>query len=124
MTSTPNPSTSLSSQPNHRPIKTIRSTFTTTTDGKIDSDVKLSVEILTLDDDLNVNLQSNLTQDHLITSNITHVALFAHPYGPLGGSSRDPVLRRLASHLVNLNWMVVLFDARGSGSSTGRTSWT
>ncbi|GAA5855368.1 hypothetical protein JCM9279_001700 [Rhodotorula babjevae] len=51
-------------------------------------------------------------------------ALIAHPYGRLGGSKDDHVVRALAELLADEGFLVVRFDARGAGESTGSTSWT
>ncbi|KPV77046.1 uncharacterized protein RHOBADRAFT_42259 [Rhodotorula graminis WP1] len=50
-------------------------------------------------------------------------ALIAHPYGRLGGSKDDHVVRALADLLVDEGFLVVRYDARGAGESTGSTSW-
>lgn len=51
-------------------------------------------------------------------------ALIAHPYGRLGGSKDDHVVQALAHLLADEGFLVVRFDARGAGESTGSTSWT
>ncbi|EGG12660.1 uncharacterized protein MELLADRAFT_101116 [Melampsora larici-populina 98AG31] len=107
-----------------RRVKKFRSTFTPSAEVS-NSAVKLSVKIWISEDQQPDNIRtSNFDDPALAAEHITRFALLAHPYGRLGGSSRDPVIRRLAFHLASLNWMVVLFDARGIGSSTGRASWT
>ncbi|KAI1413069.1 Alpha/Beta hydrolase protein [Hypoxylon sp. FL1857] len=53
-----------------------------------------------------------------------HAAVVAHPYAPLGGSYDDPVVHLVASTLLHLGFVVVLFNFRGASSSHGRTSWT
>lgn len=107
-----------------RRIKKFRSMFTPSAEVS-NSAVQLSVEIWISQDQQPDNIPTrDLDDPALAAEHVTRFALLAHPYGRLGGSSRDPVIRRLAFHLASLNWMVVLFDARGIGSSTGRASWT
>ncbi|KAG0149270.1 hypothetical protein CROQUDRAFT_653843 [Cronartium quercuum f. sp. fusiforme G11] len=107
-----------------RRMKRLRLPFTPATDNP-SSSITLSVEIWTLDDQQAANVSVACVEDPVVAdASITQFALLAHPYGRLGGSSRDPVITCLASYLVDRNWMVVLFDARGVGNSTGRTSWT
>jgi len=52
------------------------------------------------------------------------IALLAHPYAPLGGSSSDPVLTLATQSLLNKHYVVCLFDFRGAGGSGGTSSWT
>ena len=52
------------------------------------------------------------------------IALLAHPYGPLGGSQRDHVVVAVARALSSAGYRVFTYDARGAGSSQGKTSWT
>ncbi|ORY06192.1 alpha/beta-hydrolase [Basidiobolus meristosporus CBS 931.73] len=54
---------------------------------------------------------------------ITGIVL-SHPYGPLGGNYDNNVVRKLHSHFAKKGLVVVSFNARGSGNSSGRTSWT
>jgi alpha/beta superfamily hydrolase len=51
-------------------------------------------------------------------------AVFAHPYGPLGGSLNDGVVQHLASTLLSHGYIVALFNFRGAGRSKGHTTWT
>ncbi|KAH9812886.1 Alpha/Beta hydrolase protein [Melampsora americana] len=105
-------------------IKKFRSTFTPSADSS-NSAVNLSVEIWITEDQQPDDIPTTELDDPaLAAEHITKFAVLAHPYGRLGGSSHDPVIRRVAFHLASLNWMVVLFDARGIGGSTGRASWT
>ncbi|SPO06144.1 uncharacterized protein DNG_08833 [Cephalotrichum gorgonifer] len=52
------------------------------------------------------------------------VAVFAHPYAPLGGSADDRVVDVVAGTLVRKGYLVGTFNFRGAGDSEGRTSWT
>lgn len=51
-------------------------------------------------------------------------AVFAHPYGPLGGTLHDPAVQHFAAALVARGFVVAIFNFRGAGHSKGRTSWT
>jgi alpha/beta superfamily hydrolase len=51
-------------------------------------------------------------------------AVFAHPYGPLGGSLNDGVVQHLASTLLSHGYIVALFNFRGVGRSKGHATWT
>ncbi|KAK4162382.1 hypothetical protein QBC43DRAFT_78725 [Cladorrhinum sp. PSN259] len=53
-----------------------------------------------------------------------HAAIFAHPYGPLGGSYDDAVVDIAAATLLRIGFLVATFNFRGSHGSAGRTSWT
>ncbi|KAK4223958.1 hypothetical protein QBC38DRAFT_372007 [Podospora fimiseda] len=53
-----------------------------------------------------------------------HAAIFAHPYGPLGGSYDDGVVDIAASTLLRMGFLVATFNFRGSHGSAGKTSWT
>ncbi|KAI5818094.1 Alpha/Beta hydrolase protein [Pyronema omphalodes] len=51
-------------------------------------------------------------------------AVFAHPYGPLGGNFNDGCVVFLRELLVSLGFVVATFNFRGVGRSRGNTSWT
>ncbi|KAK3989773.1 hypothetical protein QBC44DRAFT_81458 [Cladorrhinum sp. PSN332] len=53
-----------------------------------------------------------------------HAAVFAHPYGPFGGSYDDLVVNIAAEALLRMGFLVATFNFRGSHGSAGRTSWT
>ena len=48
----------------------------------------------------------------------------AHPYATLGGNSSDPVLALARSVFLSSGFIVLTFDFRGAGRSSGTTSWT
>jgi len=52
------------------------------------------------------------------------IAILAHPYAPLGGTSSDPVLALARSVFLSSGFIVLTFDFRGAGRSGGTTSWT
>lgn len=60
----------------------------------------------------------------LVLHQLQGIALLAHPYAPLGGSSSDPVLALATTTFLEQGYIVCLFDFRGAGRSEGRTSWT
>ncbi|KAF8243000.1 alpha/beta-hydrolase [Wilcoxina mikolae CBS 423.85] len=51
-------------------------------------------------------------------------AVFAHPYGPLGGTFHDPVVQNFRETLVSHGYIVAVFNFRGVGHSKGSTTWT
>ncbi|KAJ9087198.1 hypothetical protein DSO57_1035499 [Entomophthora muscae] len=52
------------------------------------------------------------------------LAILLHPYGPLGGSKDDRVIRKLSAQMAKKNIIVAAPNLRGVGSSQGSTSWT
>lgn len=54
----------------------------------------------------------------------TKLALIAHPLGRLGGTRGDPVVRTLSTVLQQAGWVVLTYDARGAGQSTGSASFS
>jgi len=72
----------------------------------------------------NPTLAYTLHRPPASTSAPRRAALIAHPYGRLGGSKQDHVVQALAEFLADEGFLVVRFDARGAGESTGSTSWT
>ncbi|GAA6009818.1 hypothetical protein JCM11491_000826 [Sporobolomyces phaffii] len=53
------------------------------------------------------------------------LAIIAHPWGRLGGSKNDHMVRSLARTLAQEEgYTVVRFDSRGAGDSGGTPSWT
>ncbi|ERT01335.1 hypothetical protein HMPREF1624_02579 [Sporothrix schenckii ATCC 58251] len=65
-----------------------------------------------------------------------HAAIVAHPYGPMGGSYNDPIVKMVAQTLLqpqpqlqpqasSSSFVVATFNFRGAGRKPqGRTSWT
>lgn len=53
-----------------------------------------------------------------------HAAIVAHPYATLGGSYDDAVVETVAATLLRQGYLVGIFNFRGAGHSTGKTSWT
>ncbi|KAB8336944.1 hypothetical protein FH972_021249 [Carpinus fangiana] len=51
-------------------------------------------------------------------------AVFAHPYGPLGGSFDDPTVSLVKQELLSAGAVVATFNFRGTGRSKGKTSWS
>jgi len=54
----------------------------------------------------------------------TTALVFTHPYGPMGGNADNNVVQALFQHFGRQGYNVVAFDFRGSGKSTGSTSYT
>lgn len=54
----------------------------------------------------------------------TRLAFVAHPFGKLGGSWNDPVVKLITSTLLDNGWNVVNYNARGVGKSTGSGSFS
>ena len=52
------------------------------------------------------------------------LAIFAHPYAPLGGSFDDPVVHSVGSLFVSEGYLLTTFNFRGAEGSSGKTSWT
>ncbi|GAA5837433.1 hypothetical protein JCM3766R1_000443 [Sporobolomyces carnicolor] len=52
------------------------------------------------------------------------LALVAHPWGRLGGTKDDHMVRSLSRLLCDQGNIVVRFDCRGAGESRGTASWT
>ncbi|KAK9710210.1 hypothetical protein K7432_008601 [Basidiobolus ranarum] len=50
--------------------------------------------------------------------------VLSHPYGPLGGNFDNNVIRKLQTYFTQQGFVVVSFNSRGSGNSSGKTSWT
>ncbi|RKO92789.1 Alpha/Beta hydrolase protein, partial [Blyttiomyces helicus] len=46
-----------------------------------------------------------------------------HPYGPLGGNMDNNVVAALFRNFASKGFMVIRFNFRGVGNSTGKTSW-
>ncbi|KJX94516.1 prolyl oligopeptidase like protein [Zymoseptoria brevis] len=51
-------------------------------------------------------------------------AVIAHPYAPFGGCQDDHIVLAVTHCLLKQGYIVVTFDFRGAGNSTGKTSWT
>lgn len=52
------------------------------------------------------------------------VAIFAHPYAPLGGSFDDPVVQLIGKQLLKENLLLLTFNFRGAEGSEASTSWS
>ncbi|KAI8062144.1 Alpha/Beta hydrolase protein [Gongronella butleri] len=50
--------------------------------------------------------------------------IISHPYGPLGGNMQNNVVVALHKAFAQLGYVAVSFNFRGSGRSSGRTSYT
>lgn len=56
-------------------------------------------------------------------SNVKGIAIFAHPYAPLGGSFDDHVVHSVGQLLSNAGLLLLTFNFRGAEKSPGKTSW-
>lgn len=52
------------------------------------------------------------------------VAIFAHPYAPLGGSFDDHVVHSVGQLLSSAGLLLLTFNFRGADKSPGKTSWS
>lgn len=52
------------------------------------------------------------------------IAIFAHPYAPLGGCYDDPVVNSVGGVLLRQGYLLVTFNFRGADQSPGKTSWS
>ena len=64
------------------------------------------------------------TRIYKATPPSTRLAFVAHPFGKLGGSWNDPIVRLITSTLLDNGWNVVTYNARGVGKSTGSGSFS
>ncbi|KAK4052101.1 hypothetical protein OIV83_002395 [Microbotryomycetes sp. JL201] len=55
---------------------------------------------------------------------ISKLALVAHPLGRLGGNRNDHVVKSIALSLASENFVVLAYDSRGAGESTGSPSFS
>ncbi|KAG8864893.1 hypothetical protein FRB96_003479 [Tulasnella sp. 330] len=80
----------------------------------VDEDVSLQaiLKVPITDSNLNVSRHSN------------SVAIISHPWSWLGGSMHDQVLHNLSEVFLKLDYHVILFNTRGVGESSGRSSFT
>lgn len=70
-----------------------------------------------------VTLEAKLTIGNQGTRRGSILAIFTHPYGPLGGNLHNNVVAALYSDFVSLGFTCLRYNARGVGRSTGKTSW-
>ncbi|ORX53191.1 alpha/beta-hydrolase [Hesseltinella vesiculosa] len=71
-----------------------------------------------------MSYQGPSSQEHENTTTETKAIIIAHPYGPLGGNMQNNVVMALHRWFTAQNYVTVSFNFRGSGRSSGRTSWT
>lgn len=57
-------------------------------------------------------------------ANVHGIAIFAHPYAPLGGSYDDHVVHTVGRLIINSGLLLVTFNFRGADKSPGKTSWS
>lgn len=74
--------------------------------------------------DCRVYHPASLTSSGKATQWHKDAAIVAHPYAPMGGSYKDPIVDVIASTLLRLGYLVCTFNFRGAPGSAGRTSWT
>ncbi|CAO3648812.1 unnamed protein product [Cunninghamella blakesleeana] len=76
-------------------------------------------------DSENIKLEARVTVP--ITSESSNgipAIIIANPYGPLGGNINNNVVVNLHKSFTEKGFLTVSFNFRGSGKSSGRTSWT
>ena len=59
----------------------------------------------------------------LVDKSSRQLVILLHPYGPLGGDCHNPVITSLSNSFNTKGYSTLRFDMRGSGLSSGRTSW-
>jgi alpha/beta superfamily hydrolase len=57
-------------------------------------------------------------------TSVTKLCLISHPLARLGGSKEDHVVRSLTEALVEQSYLVVTYDSRSAGGSSGSCSFT
>jgi alpha/beta superfamily hydrolase len=58
------------------------------------------------------SLETCITVPSSVSSATRKAAVFAHPYGPLGGTFHDPVVQNFRETLVSHGYIVAVFNFR------------
>ncbi|KAI8337467.1 Alpha/Beta hydrolase protein [Chlamydoabsidia padenii] len=87
--------------------------------------ISIDSEKATIEVRIGYNQQDNYSPKSTTATPASAPAIvIAHPYGPLGGNMYNNVVVALQKSLMNKGYITASFNFRGSGNSTGRTSWT
>ncbi|CAO3654249.1 unnamed protein product [Cunninghamella echinulata] len=83
----------------------------------------MTTKLISIDSD-HIKIEARITVPDLPTNNNIPAIIISHPYGPLGGNMNNNVVVKLHKYFSEKGFLTTSFNFRGSGKSTGRTSWT
>ncbi|KAI9308575.1 Alpha/Beta hydrolase protein [Cunninghamella echinulata] len=83
----------------------------------------MTTKIIFIDSE-HIKIEARITVPDLPTNNNAPAIIISHPYGPLGGNMNNNVVVKLHKYFSEKGFLTTSFNFRGSGKSSGRTSWT